>query len=186
MKINNRTSKNSSRWKIIVLIVLIGAACVIGYIVYSKLRTQPQNDTPTSISNTPKPQSDQNISNGDVVSTPSTPEKAPRLASSTTPKAPSGTFVSNHHPNLGGVPAPNVLNSVCITTPGATCTIVFTKDGVNKQLDKKVVDTGGVASWDWSLSQLGLSVGSWKVSARAENGSLVSTTEDSVMLEVAL
>ena len=63
---------------------------------------------------------------------------------------------------------------------------MFTKDGVNKQLDKKVVDTGGVASWDWSLSQLGLSVGSWKVSARAENGSLVSTTEDSVMLEVAL
>src|SRR5688500_16712624 len=30
---------------------------------------------------------------------------------------PSGSFVSNHRPNLSGSPAPNTMQSSCITTP---------------------------------------------------------------------
>jgi hypothetical protein len=80
---------------------------------------------------------------------------------------PSGVFVSNHHPNLSGHPAPNTLQSVCVTTPGATCTIVFTKDGVTKQLPNQIADPGGATYWTWKLQDLGLTTGSWHITAKA-------------------
>jgi len=98
---------------------------------------------------------------------------------------PSGTFVSNHHPNLSGQPAPNTIQSVCATTPGATCHISFTKDGVTKTLPEQKADNGGATYWNWKLQDYGLTAGSWRVQAIASLGSQTKTTDDAMALEVS-
>jgi hypothetical protein len=98
---------------------------------------------------------------------------------------PTGTFVSNHRPNLSGKPAPNQIQSVCVTTPGATCTIVFTKNGVSKQLPNQVTDRGGAAYWTWKLQDIDLTTGTWQVTAKATLGSHTETANDATALEVS-
>lgn len=100
--------------------------------------------------------------------------------------APKGDFVSNHHPNLSGKPAPNTVSSVCTTTPGATCTISFTKDNITKSLPVQTTDRGGTAYWNgWTLQSLGLTAGSWQIKATASlNGQTLSST-DAMNMEVA-
>lgn len=99
---------------------------------------------------------------------------------------PSNGFVSNHHPNLSGHPAPATLTSVCTTTPGARCTITFTKDGVTKSLPTQTTDRGGSAYWnDWSLQSIGLTAGSWQIKAVATLGSQTEAATDSMDLVVS-
>ena len=100
-------------------------------------------------------------------------------------KAPTGNFVSNHHPNLSGKPAPNEIQSVCVTTAGASCQIVFTKDGVTESLPAQTTDRGGAAYWTWKLQDINLTVGSWKIQAKATLGSQTQTADDPATLEVA-
>lgn len=97
---------------------------------------------------------------------------------------PSGTFVSNHSPNISGAPLPNKLQSTCSTTPGATCYIQFTKDGITKSTAKQTVDSGGGAYWSWTLNELGLTEGSWSVEAIATLGDQTKTSKDGITLEV--
>lgn len=78
---------------------------------------------------------------------------------------PSGSFVSNHHPNLSGSPAPNTIASVCNTTPGASCKITFAKDSEVKELPSRVADANGSAYWNWKLQDIGLTAGTWKIKA---------------------
>jgi hypothetical protein len=103
---------------------------------------------------------------------------------STPLKEPSGNFVSNHHPNLSGSPSPNEIQSTCVTTSGATCTIVFTKGSETKQLPVQNTDLEGAAYWSWKLNDIGLSAGTWKVQAKAALGSQTKTTSDALDLEV--
>lgn len=100
------------------------------------------------------------------------------------PKKPTGTFVSNHHPNLSGRPAPNEIQSTCETSAGVQCQIIFTKDGVTKSLPAQTTDRGGAAYWTWKLQDIGLTEGSWKVTAKATNGSQSATADDAINLEV--
>jgi len=107
-------------------------------------------------------------------------------ASDATLVAPSGDFVSNHHPNLGGSPAPNQITSVCNTTPGASCQIIFTKDGVTKSLAAQTTDKGGATYWNnWKLQDIGLTTGSWHIQAKATLGSQTKTADDAMNLEVS-
>ena len=99
--------------------------------------------------------------------------------------APLGDFVSDHHPNLSGSPAPNLINSTCTTTPGATCQIEFTKDGVTKKLPSEVTDEGGSAYWSWKLQDINLTAGSWQIKAIAVLGGSTKTTVDALPLEVS-
>lgn len=99
-------------------------------------------------------------------------------------KDPTGTFVSNHHPNLSGNPAPNEIQSVCVTTSGAYCEITFTKDGITKSLPKQLTDRGGAAYWTWKLQDIGLTKGTWKIQAKATLGSQTKTADDAATLEV--
>lgn len=98
--------------------------------------------------------------------------------------APSGTFVSNHNPNLDGDPAPNLIQSVCVTTPGATCTITFTKDGTTKSLPEQTTDSEGATYWDWKVQSIGLTTGEWRIKAVAKLGSQTKTAQDSLNLKV--
>lgn len=105
-------------------------------------------------------------------------------SSGAAPMTPSGNFVSNHHPNLSGSPAPSLEQSVCNTTTGATCQITFTKDGITKSLDSTPTDRGGAAYWSWDIKSLGLSVGSWKVTATTTLNGQTATASDTQTLDV--
>ncbi len=94
--------------------------------------------------------------------------------------APYGNFVSNHHPGAGNN-APTQESSVCLTTPGASCTITFTNsDGVVKSLSAKIADSSGTAYWDqWDVKTAGFTDGTWQIKATATlNGKSLSTTSD--------
>jgi len=98
--------------------------------------------------------------------------------------APSGNFVSNHHPNLSGSPAPNQIQSVCNTTPGAQCEITFTNGTDTKSLPAQTTDKGGATYWTWKVQDIGLTAGSWKVQATSKLGSDTKTADDAILLEV--
>lgn len=118
--------------------------------------------------------------------TPASSTKQPTPSSGVTASliAPTGSFVSNHHPNLGGSPAPNQEQSVCNTTPGATCNIEFTKSGVVKSLGSKITDSSGATYWTWTLQGIGLTQGSWKIVAVATLNGQTRTAEDALAIDV--
>lgn len=97
---------------------------------------------------------------------------------------PSGNFVSNHRPNLGGQPAPNTMQSTCTSYVGASCTISFSKDGVTRALPTQMVDSNGTAYWSWTLQEIGLTVGTWKVKAQATLGNQSKSAIDPLDLVV--
>ena len=99
---------------------------------------------------------------------------------------PTGNFVSDHHPNLSGSPAPNTVESVCNTTPGATCQITFTNtnSGVVKSLPSKATDANGASYWNWKLQDIGLTQGTWKIDATATLDSQSKNASDAMNLEV--
>jgi hypothetical protein len=101
-------------------------------------------------------------------------------------KEPTGVFVSNHHPNLSGSPAPNTINSVCNTTSGATCQIIFTKGEEVKSLPAQMTDKGGATYWNgWKIQDIGLTKGEWHITAKVILGSQVKTADDALPLVVA-
>jgi len=98
--------------------------------------------------------------------------------------APTGTFVSNHRPDLTGQPIERQEQSVCTTIPGASCYIEFIKNGLVEQLATQTADANGSCYWTWDISQAGLTGGSWTVIAVATAGSQTKTTQDSIALVV--
>lgn len=116
-------------------------------------------------------------------STNSTQTSSPAIATSLI--APSGTFVSNHQPNLSGSPRPSQEQSTCNTSPGANCFIEFLgPNGQTKSLKSQVTSSDGSATWTWDVNQAGFTVGEWQITAVASlNGSTKSTT-DSLKLNV--
>ncbi len=99
--------------------------------------------------------------------------------------APSGNFVSNHHPNLSGSPAPNTMTSVCNTSPGATCQITFSNGNNNKSLPKQMTDSGGSTYWYWKLQDIGLSDGNWTITANSSSGDKTLSSTDPMVLVVS-
>ena len=94
-------------------------------------------------------------------------------------KNPYGTFVSNHKPQVN-----DQEGSTCITNPGATCYIQFTKGDTVKKLDAQQVDGTGSASWVWKISEAGLGSGSWQVVATATLNGQTKSTTDQISLEI--
>lgn len=99
--------------------------------------------------------------------------------------APSGDFVSDHHPNLSGSPAPNSMTSVCNTTPGATCQITFTMGNTVKSLPTQTTDSGGTTYWNWTLQQIGLTQGTWTIKATSSLNSNSLSASDVMNLVVS-
>jgi hypothetical protein len=92
---------------------------------------------------------------------------------------PTGNFVSSHH-----VTSISNLSSTCNSTPGATCKISFTKDGITKSLPTKTLDDGGAAYWSWRTSDIGLTQGNWNVKATVKLGDQSKSATDALVLEV--
>lgn len=102
--------------------------------------------------------------------------------SNATLDTPTGNFVNTHKMAVNS--AENTQQSVCVTTSGATCEIYFTKGSVTKSLGVQTTDRGGAAYWTWSPESAGLSVGTWKITAKAVLGNQTKTANDTINLEV--
>ncbi len=112
----------------------------------------------------------------------STKDNTPPTASGTSSLplvSPFGSFVSDHHPNLGGTPAPSSEQSVCNTTPGASCTITFTNSSaVVKSLTAQTANNNGSVYWTWDVKTAGFTVGNWQIKAMATlNGQSQSASD---------
>lgn len=91
-------------------------------------------------------------------------------------------FVNNHHPSLS---KSATMASSCTTTPGATCVISFTNGSTApKSLAAQTTDRGGSAYWDWKLQDIGLTPGSWRITATATLNGQSKTATDAINLEV--
>jgi hypothetical protein len=128
--------------------------------------TQPQSQTVTN----------------DSKSSGSTTAPASASAGTSPPKVPYGNFVSNHSPGKNG--SPTSEQSACNTTPGATCAITFTKDIITKSLPSKATDSNGSVLWNWSPKDIGLTPGSWKITAIATLNGQTASADDQISLEV--
>jgi hypothetical protein len=96
--------------------------------------------------------------------------------------APWGTFANKYQ----GVGLGEQLSSTCNTTPGATCQLLFTKNGITKSLDVENTDSGGAVYWSWNPAGIGLTSGVWHITAKAVLGSQVKTTSnDPLTLEIS-
>ena len=181
------TKPHMRKWFIvggIVILALIISGAVWGFHQNNKttIATKPTNAVTAGQDTKGEPVTSQATSGGSGTNNKTGGDTS---SANTTLIAPQGDFVSNHHPNLGGSPAPNTEQSVCNTTPGATCQIIFTKDGITQTLPSQTADSGGAAYWSWKLQDLNLTEGTWKVSAKATLGSQTKTADDALQLEVA-
>lgn len=100
------------------------------------------------------------------------------------PDKPYGNFVNNHSVKMGSEIAEN-MSSICHTTPGAECLIRFTHGETIRELEMQKVDGNGKTQWYWSLNDVGLTAGSWKVEAAATLNGKESVTVDPIKLEVS-
>ena len=163
----------------IIIIILVAIGCSAIYFLKYNLPTSTSTGKSSSSANNKTSNSGSISSPKDIAN-----KKTPVLDPTITPSDPTGTFVSNHHPNLSGSPAPNTESSTCSTTPGANCEIRFTSGNIVKLLIPKPTNSDGNASWDWKLQDIGLNKGEWKVTAIATNGNKEATVTDPMLLSV--
>lgn len=94
--------------------------------------------------------------------------------------APWGTFANVYKTRPG-----DEMESTCNTTPGATCQIVFTNGSITKSLDAETTDAGGAVYWAWTPAGVGLTPGTWHITAKAILGTQTKTTSnDPLTLEI--
>lgn len=196
VKKNKKSNTLRRRKKILVitLLVLLAAGAIFATYWFffredpGKIVTNPTSNTANSetkgeVGNVKVPDN----KNGSADTTQPADNKS-STGGTTSPSAPLqdpyGSFVSNHRPNLGGSPAPNEMQSICNTTPGASCEIIFSKDGIIKKLPAQTTDKAGAAYWTWKLQAVGLTEGVWKVEAKATLNGQSKTAADPVALEV--
>ncbi|HEU4966018.1 MAG TPA: hypothetical protein VFT53_00870 [Candidatus Saccharimonadales bacterium] len=103
---------------------------------------------------------------------------APPITGSLT--APWGTFA-----NVYNAKTTDQMQSTCNTTPGATCQIIFTNGSVAKSLEAEMTDAGGAVYWAWTPQGVGLTSGTWHITAKAVLGTQTKTTSnDPLTLEI--
>ncbi len=174
---------------IIATVIALALAAGGGWYIYAKQNNSSTNKTPGQYNpgyfnpdkNVPKPDkksSDQSSDNSTAAEKGDSSSDSTNTNSSVQPKKPVGTFVSNHYP------PPNQESSTCLTTAGVTCQIRFTKGSVTKKLPAKTTNSNGNASWAWTIQGVGLTSGTWKVSAVATNGNKTATAYDALNLVV--
>lgn len=184
---NLKRPVSKSRWLIVGLLAIAAVVAILEltnttYLFHDR---PPEITASPETKGEPAPSPGTDVPQADKQPTPANQDNKNVGGSAVELRQPSGSFVSNHRPNLSGSPAPNRIASVCTTTPGAACTISFAKDGVTKSLPEQVADRGGSTYWDWKLQDIGLTEGEWKVTATAKLGNQTKTATDAINLEVS-
>lgn len=172
---------------LIVLILVIGGIGLWQHHRHATTASKTPAPQPVTAKDGSKPTNQKSSSTATNTSDSQSRESSATAAASqpaTPPTHPSGSFVSNHKPGQNG--SPQEEGSVCNTSPGVTCTISFTKDGVTKSLPVKTTDSAGAAYWNsWTPASIGLTAGNWTVTATAGSGQQAVSTQDPVVLEIS-
>lgn len=149
--------------------------------------------TSTTSTTVSHPGSSTTVSSSTGSSTPTTetvPDSKPTTSVSgttvptTPPETPTGLFLNTHTLSLNGGAVPSGGESVCKTTPGATCNIRFTSGGVVKELGAKVAGPDGIVAWSWTPAEVGLTAGQWQVEIIAARGNYTAVADDPLGLQV--
>jgi len=97
------------------------------------------------------------------------------------PLAPTGPFVSNH----GSAINPALENSVCNTSPGASCYIEFTMGGRTIKLQAGIADSNGSVYWNgWNVKDYDFTSGAWTITAIASLNGQTKTSTDGTPLTI--
>lgn len=165
---------------VVLMIVLVAAGVWFFYFHNHKIvSTIPSTRLPAATASSPD-----KYSGNSSTSTQSSSSASKSLSGSASngpaPAAPTGYFVSNHHPSSSTSLSEA---SICVTTPGASCYIQFSKDNILKTLQSQVA-VDGTASWNWNIHDAGLTTGNWQVKAIATLNGQTQTTTDSLELVV--
>jgi hypothetical protein len=180
-----KTEQRSKRYMIpVIAVLLVGAVAVAGFFWLRGSDSTPSKPDTYQKDTTPRPTTSKGDTGGlPGTSQPNEQKPAPVNPNNLPVTAPSGSFVSNHKPGQNG--SPQEESSVCLTTPGASCEIIFTKDGVTKSLGAQIADSSGAAYWSaWTAQSTGLTTGDWSVSATATWGQQTASTTDPIALQV--
>ncbi len=176
----------TKKTKILALTMLVVLAITIWAVVHYNVFTNTKVTKQTSSSKqAPKKSNTQTSQPTQTKTTPTTPSSGSSSNNQSTLITPYGNFVSDHTPNLGGSPHPNLMSSVCTTTPGAHCQISFTNGSITKYLASQAVDSKGSTYWTWYLQDIGLSTGDWTIKATATLNSQTETAVDPLVLKVS-
>lgn len=194
-KIKNLPTKKS--YTRIALILIAIAVVIVGLLevtntthVFHKAKLTVSTINSTHPSSTTAHSSSKSPAQPNVSSPPSnqidknTNLAAPTSSSGTGPVTPTGTFISNHQPSLGAQPNRAQENSVCVTTPGATCYIEFTQGSAINKLQAETTDINGAAYWTWDVSKdAGFTTGTWQVAAIATLNGKTATGTDTMEVQ---
>lgn len=95
---------------------------------------------------------------------------------------PTGDFVNSHH-----VTQSSSMLSDCNTTEGATCQIIFTNasSGATVPLNSQTTDSNGAVYWYWTPKQVGLTPGTYKITATATLNGQSKSASDAMNIEVS-
>jgi hypothetical protein len=172
------------------IVAVIVGVCVLAWA--TNRSTKPAKTIKTISSSNPEatspisePSTSSTQTTNVTTTSPSPPVSVKNPVASASPSSgalvePTGPFVSNH--NYDGSSQENAENSVCNTTPGATCVIEFTQGNTTWQLAPEVANSDGAAYWQWNVSSSGLTQGSWTITATATlNGSSITATDSNLM-----
>lgn len=171
--------------KTLILVLLAGLATGGVAALVNKHRTSgPSGDTVvTQTTPASHPTSNDSVASGAASDVKQNAGSASGSTLATSLSQPSGNYVSNHKPSLSSQPDEQ---SVCNTSPGATCRIEFSQNAVTKTLPAKTADKSGAVYWSWKLQDLGLSEGTWQITVKASLNDQIKTAQDPLALEVRL
>lgn len=178
--------------KYVLLILLL--IVIAGGTVFYFTSVKPSSNTSASVPNTsfkPNTKTGNQSTKGEtptvIQPTPSSkgvgPETGGNGTSSANLDAPTGNFVNTHHPSLS-----TPMSSSCVTTVGAMCQITFTNTATGKTIpvssQPQAVDSSGAAYWNWTPQQIGLTSGTWKITATATLNDQSKSASDAMNLEI--
>jgi hypothetical protein len=175
-----------NKWVIIVLATIVILALLeftnTTHLLHSKKAVSGTIPSSSPINTSPSSANPESGGTGSATPPAANNEKqnqTPPVSTNASLQAPYGTFVSNHHPDTN-----TSEESVCSSTPGASCIIKFTQGNVVKTLSAQAVDGTGTTYWSWNVKQAGLTSGSWTVTAVANLNGQTKSTQDSLALEI--
>jgi len=199
-KKTKRQKKSRPRFAVVAVVIVVIVLAAIGASVWHMhIRKTPQRTVSlVSTNTTPKsttPQKGLPTTTTTTTGTTSTnnggtaaknPDNTTPTTQGAAPKTPANDgLVSNHQPSLSSSWGTNQESSVCNTSPGATCQITFTSNGVTKSLASEQADSTGAAYWNnWTLQSIGLTEGSWTITATATLNGQTSHVTDPINLKV--
>jgi hypothetical protein len=200
-------AKKSKKFRLTKKLALLSSLAVIlivvGGTVYWHYHTRPheiiisvppdKNTTPATNSTNSQVSTNSSSDNADDKQAPSSggftssgssaSSSSPSNGTGQPPLTPTGPFVSNH--GSSSHPA-TTENSVCNTTPGASCYIEFTMGNTTIKLQAGTADSNGSVYWNgWNVNDQGFTSGSWTITAVATlNGQTATSPADQTPLIV--